>query len=123
LNVLDHEMEIIPLKGGQLLKVAAFRRKMRIERRQHKNNWYMSKAFNDAFQTTRVLNSMGNAHKHLRRQQKAGEGLIEDRGLIASILADKPEAPEEVVESVVEETPEQEALKQVESALEVPQEV
>jgi hypothetical protein len=100
LNILDHETEIIPLNGGQLLKVASFRRKMRIERRNHKHAWYCSKAFNDAFQTTRVLNSMNNAFQHLRRQEKAGENLIEDRGLIASILA-KPEE-ELVVLDVVE---------------------
>jgi hypothetical protein len=89
LNILDHETEIIPLNGGQLLKVASFRRKLRLERRQHKHDWYCSKAFNDAFQTKRVLNSMTNAFQHLRRQEKAGENLIEDRGLIASILAEK----------------------------------
>jgi hypothetical protein len=106
LNVLDHELEVVPLNGGQLLKVASFRRKARIERRNHKNAWYCSKAFNDAFQTGRVLNSMNNAFKHLRRQEKAGEDLIEDRGLIASILA-KPEPVEEM--AVLEVVPSAEA--------------
>lgn len=94
LNELDHELEIIPLRGGELLKVASFRRKLRIERRKNKNAWYASQAFNSAFQTTRILNSMDNARKHLMRQEKAGENLIENRGLIASILATKPEVIE-----------------------------
>lgn len=91
LNVLDHEMEIIPLNGGQLLKVASFRRKLRIERRKYKHEWYSVTAFNNAFQTQRILNSMQNALTNMKRQQRAGENLIEDRGLIASILASKPE--------------------------------
>ena len=94
LNVLDHELEIIPLRGGELLKVASFRRKLRLERRKNKNAWYESQAFNSAFQTTRILNSSENARKHLSRQEKAGENLIENRGLIASILATKPDVIE-----------------------------
>lgn len=90
LNILDHELEIVPLNGGQLAKVASYRRKLRIDRRYHKNEWLLSKAFNDNFGTVRVLNSMNNARLHVRRQEKAGENLVEDRGLIASILA-KPE--------------------------------
>lgn len=91
LNVLDHETEIIPLNGGQLLKVASFRRKIRLERRHHKHNWYCSKAFNESFQTKRVLNSMDNAFRNLRKQERAGQNLIENRGLIESILSTEPE--------------------------------
>lgn len=94
LSVLDHEMEIVPLNGPQLLKVASFRKKMRIERRACKNDWYASKAFNDSFQTVRILNSMANAQKALRRQQKQGENLIENRGFIASILSTEKAVPE-----------------------------
>jgi hypothetical protein len=114
LNTLDHETEIIPLKGGQLLKVASFRRKLRLERRKHKHDWYCSKAFNDNFQTVRILNSMNNAQKHLRRQEKAGEDLIKDRGLIASILADKHE-PEELETADIVAL--QESVKQIASVI------
>lgn len=96
LNVLDHETEIIPLSGPQLLKVASYRRKMRIERRRNKNNWVCSKAFNDSFQTIKILNSVGNARLNLGRQQRAGEDLIEDRGLIASILSTKIKTDKQV---------------------------
>jgi hypothetical protein len=119
LNVLDHETEIIPLNGGQLMKVASYRKKLRLERREHKHNWYCSKAFNDAFQTERILNSMNNAYKHLRRQEKAGENLIQDRGLIASILAAKPETSVEAeAEAIAETQALQESAKEIASALE-----
>lgn len=100
LNVLDHEIEIIPLNGGQLGKVMSYRKKLRLERREHKNNWYCAKSFNDAFQSERILNSMATGQKHLRRQEKQGENLIQDRGMIASILQ-KPEAPEEAQPKLV----------------------
>jgi hypothetical protein len=113
-------MEVVPLNGGQLLKVASFRRRARIERRQYKNNWYCAKAFNDTFQTSRVLNSMNNAHRHLRRQEKAGENLIENRGLIASILS-KTEPVEEM--AVLEVIPNAEVAATKESPEELISEV
>lgn len=94
LNELDHELEIIPLNGGQLGKIMAFRKALRIRRRYHKNEWLLAKAFNDTFQTIRVLHSVPNAFKHVRRQQQRATDLIENRGLIESILL-KPHAVDE----------------------------
>lgn len=120
INNVEHELEVKHLNGGQLAKVGKFIKDTRIERRIDKNNWLLSKAFNDNFGTQKILHSMDKAIRNMRTQEKAGKDLIIDTGIINSILAKPSKESDEVIKVVEVDVPIQSAVKEVAAAVETP---
>lgn len=86
-NCIQHEIEVVKMSGPDRLKVMGHMIHLRQTRREHKNTMVMSDAFNQSFDTKRVLNSLINSFRSVQRVKTIQRDLVKNLGYIESIVA------------------------------------